>query len=244
MSLGEILNKSELLNLIPLLFRVGDKVISKLGKIYSYNGIDLYQGGYSNLFGEKVVKLDTDTSIGVANLFPEILLTLVNEIGNGTVINNKSFHSVLEGVAWVNGNRKFPDLHTNESYYLAMAKAILENMNVENNSLSKFDTLVEQSKLLSKKQRHKRLKNANKQPKLTLKVTYTYNRNHDVVAEVLDQANGVCGRCKKPAPFNRAKDNTPYLEVHHKIRLADKGEDTVENSIALCPTCHRRVHFG
>jgi 5-methylcytosine-specific restriction protein A len=34
------------------------------------------------------------------------------------------------------------------------------------------------------------------------------------------------------------------LEVHHKIRLADGGFDTVENAIAVCPNCHRQCHHG
>ncbi|MGH8437576.1 MAG: HNH endonuclease [Pseudomonas sp.] len=33
-------------------------------------------------------------------------------------------------------------------------------------------------------------------------------------------------------------------EVHHKVRLADGGLDTVENAIAVCPNCHRQAHFG
>ncbi|WP_342542729.1 HNH endonuclease signature motif containing protein [Paenisporosarcina sp. FSL H8-0542] len=36
----------------------------------------------------------------------------------------------------------------------------------------------------------------------------------------------------------------PYLEVHHIKRLADNGEDSVENAIAVCPNCHRELHFG
>ncbi len=39
-------------------------------------------------------------------------------------------------------------------------------------------------------------------------------------------------------------DKTPYLEVHHRIPLAKKGEDTVANAIALCPNCHRKSHYG
>ena len=44
--------------------------------------------------------------------------------------------------------------------------------------------------------------------------------------------------------FKRKKDNTPYLEVHHKIRLSDGGEDTIDNVVALCPNCHRKAHYG
>ena len=69
-------------------------------------------------------------------------------------------------------------------------------------------------------------------------------RNPDVVAETLNRANGVCGSCGARAPFKRASDGTPYLEVHHKKRLADGGADIVENAIAVCPNCHRRAHFG
>ncbi|WP_442967956.1 HNH endonuclease [Rheinheimera sp.] len=36
----------------------------------------------------------------------------------------------------------------------------------------------------------------------------------------------------------------PYLEVHHRIPLAEKGEDTLENAIELCPNCHIQAHFG
>lgn len=58
------------------------------------------------------------------------------------------------------------------------------------------------------------------------------------------RANGYCEGCENPAPFIRPSDGTPYLEVHHIVPLAEDGEDTVENAIALCPNCHREVHFG
>ncbi|WP_240698763.1 MULTISPECIES: HNH endonuclease [Vibrio] len=64
------------------------------------------------------------------------------------------------------------------------------------------------------------------------------------MAEVLLRAKGTCERCKSPAPFTRKSHQTPYLEVHHIIRLADGGKDTIENTLALCPNCHRELHFG
>lgn len=71
-----------------------------------------------------------------------------------------------------------------------------------------------------------------------------FDRNPDVVAVVLQRANGNCECCKKPAPFIRKSDNTPYLEVHHTIPLAAGGDDTVKNAEALCPNCHREKHYG
>jgi 5-methylcytosine-specific restriction endonuclease McrA len=65
----------------------------------------------------------------------------------------------------------------------------------------------------------------------------------EVVAWILMRAGGVCELCGEAAPFERA-DRTPYLEVHHVRPLADGGPDTVDNAVALCPTCHRAVHHA
>lgn len=60
---------------------------------------------------------------------------------------------------------------------------------------------------------------------------------------VLAQANGKCECCKKKAPFN-GTDGLPYLEVHHMKHLSDKGGDTPSNTVAVCPNCHRAIHFS
>lgn len=74
--------------------------------------------------------------------------------------------------------------------------------------------------------------------------TTVFRRNPAVVVEVLQRADGTCEACGNEAPFTRRADGTPYLEVHHKVTLADGGEDTTENAVALCPNCHRQRHFG
>ena len=43
------------------------------------------------------------------------------------------------------------------------------------------------------------------------------------------------------APFNN-KDNTPYLESHHVVKISDNGPDVVYNAVALCPNCHKKMH--
>lgn len=92
--------------------------------------------------------------------------------------------------------------------------------------------------------RLKRLAQAPKKPAKITVQSIAYDRNADVVAEVLFRADGRCERCTNKAPFYSRSRNAPYLEVHHKVRLADGGDDTVENAIALCPNCHRELHFG
>ena len=97
---------------------------------------------------------------------------------------------------------------------------------------------------LSKAKRDDKLKQANKKPTKIYVRRIDYRRDQNVVVAVLDRAGGYCENCKNVAPFNRASDGTGYLEVHHKHQLADGGDDTVENCVALCPNCHREAHFG
>lgn len=107
-----------------------------------------------------------------------------------------------------------------------------------------FEAKVAESQSISSQARQKRLSTASKTPERVPVVSRAFRRNPDVVAEVLARAKGHCEECKLSAPFLRARDNTPYLEIHHKVTLALGGEDTVENALALCPNCHRRLHFG
>ncbi len=70
-----------------------------------------------------------------------------------------------------------------------------------------------------------------------------FQRDASVKAWVLRQANGYCECCQCPAPF-KAADGTPFLEVHHVRQLAEQGSDTITNAVALCPNCHREMHYG
>ncbi|MGL5712374.1 MAG: HNH endonuclease [Paraclostridium sp.] len=73
-------------------------------------------------------------------------------------------------------------------------------------------------------------------------VTSTYDRNPYVVEYSRRMANGICDLCNEKAPFSNAKGE-PYLEVHHIEWLSKGGDDTVENTAALCPNCHRKMHI-
>ena len=92
--------------------------------------------------------------------------------------------------------------------------------------------------------RRKRLQKATGKAQRVLRVVEVFCRNPDVIAERLYLANGKCVSCRKPAPFLRASDGSPFLEVHHIKPLASGGPDTVENTQALCPNCHREKHYG
>ena len=70
----------------------------------------------------------------------------------------------------------------------------------------------------------------------------TFIRSADVVKATRKRANGMCQLCNRPAPFIDKKGN-PYLEVHHITWLSRGGEDSTDNTAALCPNCHTRMHI-
>ena len=109
--------------------------------------------------------------------------------------------------------------------------------------LNDFEAGVAKAMADSSRERLRRIKAAPRTPDVRPVLRYEYVRNHDVVAETLFRANGICGKCGNRAPFNR-RSGAPYLEVHHIVQLAHKGEDVLENTIAVCPNCHREVHYG
>lgn len=83
----------------------------------------------------------------------------------------------------------------------------------------------------------------NRNPARVAVTSTTFVRDPTVIRAVLDGASGKCERCRMEAPFVKA-DGTPYLEVHHVVTLSEGGPDTEDNAVALCPNCHRLLHFG
>lgn len=72
-------------------------------------------------------------------------------------------------------------------------------------------------------------------------VSKEFERDPAVSAYAKHRARGICQLCQQPAPFQNTLGE-PYLETHHIEWLAKGGTDTVENTVALCPNCHRRMH--
>jgi 5-methylcytosine-specific restriction endonuclease McrA len=147
-------------------------------------------------------------------------------------------HTYLRRVA---EEGRAPDHRTRSDRALVEEIARWRTSSVEDET---FGWAVSESLRLDPDARRARLALAPKRPSLRKSTQTAYRRNPDVVAEVLYRAGGRCEVCGAPAPFLRLSDGNPYLEVHHWIRLADGGEDTVENAVAACPNCHRKQHFG
>ncbi len=110
------------------------------------------------------------------------------------------------------------------------------------------DVFDNKTRILDKKSRSKtteeleaRVKKAPKKVGVRVVVSKQYDRNSDIVELAKRRAGGICDLCELEAPFTD-KSNEPFFEVHHIKWLSEGGPDTLENVVALCPNCHRRMH--
>lgn len=85
------------------------------------------------------------------------------------------------------------------------------------------------------------IKQSSRCPKVITSNTTTYYRNPYISEYAKRRAAGVCQLCGKLAPFE-SRNGEPYLETHHIVWLSEGGEDSIQNTVALCPNCHRKMH--
>jgi 5-methylcytosine-specific restriction enzyme A len=102
-------------------------------------------------------------------------------------------------------------------------------------------TRAKKARRLSDAELGERARLAAKKPSMRPTTATTYERDAYVSELAKRRANGICQLCDQPAPFSSRKGE-PYLETHHIVWLARGGEDSIENTVALCPNCHRRIH--
>ena len=75
-----------------------------------------------------------------------------------------------------------------------------------------------------------------------------YRRNPEITHLAKLMARGICCLCKQEGPFMdqaHVMDQVPafpFLETHHVKWLSKGGKDSIDNTVALCPNCHRKMH--
>lgn len=121
-------------------------------------------------------------------------------------------------------------------------KAITALPIIEEEVIEKKNEIRERSvQRLSTKELRDRVQHSKGNPSKRMASSSVYERDVLVAEYVKRVANGICQLCETPAPFKDKKDN-PYLESHHIVWLSRRGKDSIENSIALCPNCHKKMH--
>lgn len=173
----------------------------------------------------------------------EIYRSLAEEIGRSPKscefrMRNISHVLELQGRRWIHGLPPSRHTGTNVVAHIERALAELEGQNPPESAA--FDSSVSDAR---RSHTTDSPPQGNRKPEIRQQTVSEFHRDPRVVAWVLDQAEGMCECCGQGAPFKKA-DGTPFLEVHHIVRLTDLGSDTVDNAVAVCPNCHRELHYG
>lgn len=152
-------------------------------------------------------------------------------------MQNISYIYSLLGRDWVKGLKPLENVGTDVANQIVGIINELEKTIAE--PFFEFDFRVKQL-------RDKQILESPKGHRIPQKInvyTSQYKRDEHVAAWIIENSHGRCECCEKKSPFVKA-DGQFYLEIHHLKRLADGGSDTISNSIAVCPNCHRELHFG
>lgn len=83
---------------------------------------------------------------------------------------------------------------------------------------------------------------ANKPLKKRQRIAQAIARNAKIAKLVKEQANYTCVFCNTYG-FEKRSGGL-YAEAHHKQELSDSGFDVPSNIVCVCPTCHRKLHYG
>ena len=69
-------------------------------------------------------------------------------------------------------------------------------------------------------------------------------RCEQVKKYTLLRANGQCQGCSNQTTPLLTDIQSVFLEVHHVKFLRNSGPDTIDNTVALCPRCHKKAHHS
>lgn len=172
----------------------------------------------------------------------ECYATLSKQFGRTTkafefCMQSISYVLSLMGRDWLNGLK--PAKSVGKKNARQIEAIVLELSKIPQPSIVEFEMEVRenlQNKNLS-------MPEGSQKPEAYVSQVAQYKRDPQVKAWVLKKAGGVCECCQHEAPF-KTTDGYPFLEVHHVQKLADGGSDTTTNAVAICPNCHRALHYG
>ena len=108
------------------------------------------------------------------------------------------------------------------------------NYELEDNIYSQIDIYTLQD----------RARNINPRPQQVQQIVNTYPRNNTLKNYIKRRSSYSCEMPNCNYQGFHKDNREQYIEVHHIIPLSEGGEDSIWNTVALCPNCHRALHYA
>ena len=248
---GDELNNTELSNLFKCSIRggvrkskdtetvvlVADHTISVykdewVGDIFYYPGVGLRGDQDLEYWQNKMLaeSLQSDYSFLLFEVFESGVYTFIGEVELAGDLKKTKQPDIDNNERWVwVFPFKLKDMNDTTPFPLSIIRKKEEQIEKIAKSLSEEELLIR----IGQKELKSEVRKA---------ITNVYERNSFINEFVKRKANGICQLCEKQAPF-KDKKKKPFLEIHHIDWLSKGGEDSLSNTVALCPNCHRKMHI-
>lgn len=222
-------------------------LISKHGSIYGDKWISDENGGGDTLLYTGMGQVGDQSANYMQNK------TLAESRSNGITVylfeSEVPTEYYYRGEVYLSGDPFFSEGLDSEGH---LRKTIIFPLKTKNVNSQRTTKLKDIEKIEKSKEKQARTLSdaelkllASRAPRQPVKkqTTSSHIDRDPAIAELTKRrANGICDLCDSPAPFS-SKDGRPYLEEHHIVTLADGGPDSLDNTAALCPNCHRKMHI-
>jgi len=152
-------------------------------------------------------------------------------------MQNISYVLSLSGREWLEGLKPARNVGSNVIKEIEAILSEIEGRSTNNMMMQRADNMAALQKIINE------IPHGNEKPRKESKLSTEYERDSHVVAWILKNSGGKCELCTDEAPFVTV-EGIPFLEVHHVRHLSENGSDTISNAVAICPNCHRELHFG
>lgn len=158
----------------------------------------------------------------------------INDFRSFIFISRTGSFTNLNDDQW--GRLKWVVNQKNPNFFQGVIPPDVETVNRE------FEEQVQKEQTKSLEQLKKEAEKKSNKPSSGTVQTKVYHRDPTIAAYVKKRAGGYCQLCEEKAPFVD-QNGEPYLECHHIVWVSKGGMDSIDNCVALCPNCHRKMHL-
>ncbi|MGJ7912612.1 HNH endonuclease [Neobacillus sp. LXY-1] len=203
-----------------------------IGKIFYYTGMGK-KGHQSLTFAQNKTLSESNTNGVAVHLFEVLRPTEYVYTGQVVLAGEPYQEEQFDEDKKLRNVWVFPLELANGKKPIKIPKKLIEVKELEREKLARK---------LSDEELANRAKHASKKATSRTVTSNNFERNPFVTEYAKRWSKGVCQLCEKPAPFKN-RQGEPHLHTHHIEWLSRGGEDSIENTVALCPNCHDRMHI-
>lgn len=229
------MTKNELINLVENTFEnYAIKTVSKT---------DVEKGAYLPNKAQREIMTSVgivpihDKHIQLKELFSNNILTASyypsERVGSGRGAEIRM--GLTDLISYISRDDEILFTHDNNSIFIYNLSNLNSDDNInETNIYSQIDIELLKEKVI----------NINTTPSQIEQTIKTYPRNNILRTYVKERSGYSCEMPDCTYVGFDKNDGKKYVEIHHINPLSQGGEDSINNTVALCPNCHRKIHYA